>query len=182
MMATKGDDADMRRDQEMKDQLRAELKSWERAFEKDHGHKPTPADVKANKDISAKYKVYHKSFRAKSSSRSEKSQNDENIKTKPEYASTAHALKGITPQKRAREGDVLTPLKGVQTSDDVETVGPTPQLNGRLMGLFDGIADQTPIGKRRKLTWGERLAEARKDSPRKSTPRQRSLSGLFPQE
>jgi DNA replication and checkpoint protein len=175
MMAKTSNDHGMNETQqenEPKDRLRAELKIWERAFEKQHGHKPTPADVKANSEISAKYKLYHKSFRTKTSSR------DEKPKEKPVYTSSAHALKRITPQKRLRD-DILTPSKSIQVSDEIESVGPTPQLNGRVMGLFDGLKDQTPIGKRRKLTWGERLAEARKDSPKKSTPRRRSLSGSF---
>jgi hypothetical protein len=159
---------DAERDSDTKDTLRAELKIWERAFAKQHGHKPTPADVKADSEISAKYKLYHKSFRTTSSSR-------EKTKEQTEYVSTASALKRITPQKRARE-DILTPSKDIQTSDDIESVGPTPQLNGRMMGLFDCIKNQTPLGKHRKMTWGERLAEARKDSPRKTTPRKRMLT------
>jgi hypothetical protein len=168
MMAKTGHDRELgetEQEKESKDRLRAELKTWERAFEKQNGHKPGPADVKANAEISAKYKTYHKAFRTKSLGKE---------KTKTEYESTANALKRITPQKRQRD-DVLTPVKGVQVGDDVESVGPTPQLNGRMLGLFDGIKDQTPLGKHRKLTWGERLAEARKDSPKK-TPRKRTLS------
>lgn len=161
--------------EELKEHLRAELKTWERAFEKEHGHKPTPADVKANSDISAKYKQYHKSFRARPSST-----RAENSKTKTEYISPADALKRVTPQKQ--EHDILTPVKGVQVSEDVETVGPTPQINGRMLGLFDGIQDQTPVGKKRKLNWGEQLAEARKDSPKKSTPRKRLMSEVFSPE
>lgn len=163
--------------QELKERLRMELKTWERAFEKQHGRKPSPADVKANAEISAKYKLYHKSFRDKSASSS--SRKPENVSSKTEYISKTDALKRITPTKRARSDDVLTPKKPTQVSDDVETVGPTPQLNGRTLGLFDGIQDQTPLGKRRKLNWGEQLAEARKGTPQKSTPRKRILSGLF---
>ena len=176
MMASTSLEDDMQKDKELKERLRTELKSWERAFQKQHGHKPTPDDVKADSDINAKYKLYHKAFRAKSSSRTE------NARSKTEYVSTAHALKYFTPHKRTRadENVFLTPAKEEQISDnDVEIVGPTPQLNGRILGLFDGIHDPTPLTKRRKLDWGEQLAEARRNSPAKVTPRKRALSGVF---
>ena len=160
---------------DIKELLRAELKLWERAFEKANGHKPTPADVKANAEISMKYKLYHKSFRAAKPSKRE------NDRPKSEFVSTAYALKQITPQKRRRDTDSITPAKTTQASDGVETVGPTPQLNGRMLGLFEGILDQTPLAKRMKSNWGEQLAAARKDSPSKSTP-QRLLSMSRPFE
>ena len=172
------DQHEINQDQELKERLRAELKAWERAFEKENRHKPTPADVKANSEISTKYKLYHKSFRAKPSS----STVVENTNRKSEYVSTADALKQITPNKRHRDNDILTPVKGVQVSDDVEAVGPTPQLNGRMLGLFDGIPDSTPLSKRRKLNWGEQLAEARKNSPKKSTPQKSLLGEVFSPE
>lgn len=175
MMASTSLEDEMQKDKELKERLRTQLKSWERAFQKQHGHKPTPDDVKADSDINAKYKLYHKAFRAKSSSRTE------NVRSKTEYVSTAHALKQITPHKRTRaDENVSTPAKEEQISDnDVEIVGPTPQLNGRILGLFDGIHDPTPLAKRRKLDWGEQLAEARRNSPAKATPRKRALSSVF---
>jgi hypothetical protein len=157
---------------ETKERLRAELKAWERAFQKENGHKPTPADVKANPGISAKYKLYHKSFRMKPSTKTE------NSHVKPEYISTAKALKHITPRKRIRDSDVITPMKGLQPNDATETIGPTPQVNGRMLGLFDGIQEQTPVSKW-KLNWGEQLAKARKESPKKSTPRRRFASDIL---
>ena len=171
MVASTSLEDEMQQDKQLKERLRTELKIWERAFQKQHGHKPTPDDVKADSDINAKYKLYHKAFRAKSTSRTE-------------YVSTAHALKQITPNKRSRAVDnVLTPTtKKEQFSDDIETVGPTPQLNGRILGLFDGIPDSTPLAKRRKLDWGEQLAEARRNTPSKPTPRKRVLSGVFSPE
>ena len=164
----------MQQHKESKERLRAELKTWERAFQKEHGHKPTPRDVKADPEINKKYKLYHKAFRAESSSRTE------NTRSKTEYVSTVHALKQITPQKRrAEEKNVLTPAHRAQTHDDIEAVGPTPQLNGRILGLFDGIQDQTPLAKRRKMDWGQQLAEARRNSPAKPTPCKRALNGVF---
>jgi DNA replication and checkpoint protein len=97
---------------------------------------------------------------------------------KTEYVSAAKALKQVTPRKSIRDSNVITPIKGVQQNDDTETVGPTPQVNGRMLGLFDGIQEQTPASKRR-LNWGERLAEARKESPKKSTPGRKVPSNVF---
>jgi len=176
MMASTSLEDEMQKDKQLKERLRTELKTWERAFQKQHRHKPTPDDVKANSDINAKYKLYHKAFRAKSNSRTENA-----TTSKTEYVSAAHALKHITPQKRGAHADEneLTPAKEEQISDDIEAVGPTPQLNGRILGLFDGIHDPSPLTKRRKLDWGEQLAEARRNSPAKVTPRKRALSGVF---
>lgn len=157
---------------ETKERLRAELKAWERAFEKENGHKPTPADVKANPGISGKYKLYHKSFRVKSPAK------PENAHVKTEYVSTVRALKQITPRKRVCDNNIITPMKGLQQVDDIETIGPTPQVNGRMLGLFDGIQEQTPVFKRR-LKWGEQLAEARKVTPKKSTPRKGVLGDFI---
>lgn len=162
-----------------KDSLRVELKVWERAFEKQHGHKPTPADVKANSEISAKYKLYHKSFRTKSTS--SVNENVGPTKKRTEYVSPAKALKEITPQKN-RQDDGLTPVKRLSLHD-VEIVGPTPQLNGRMLGLFDGVQENTPISLKRKSDWPNNSAEAkRRQTPIKFTPRKPSLESLSPAE
>jgi hypothetical protein len=181
--------------------LRAELKCWEHAFHKQHGHKPTPADVKADPLVSAKYKHYHKLFRPKSSANAPTACSPPLHRSSPqsqrpppttttaaasavasattEFVSTAAALHAVTPLKRnlAFQYDTLTPTKPLHFNDDpsLESVGPTPQLNGRMLGIFHGIKDQTPIAKRRKLTWGEQLAEARRQSPKNSTPRKTLL-------
>jgi hypothetical protein len=175
--------------------LRTELKHWEHAFHKQHGHKPTPADVKADPRVSSKYKQYHKLFRLKSSANAPtahlaKHPNSPQPQLSPppptttttattEFVSTAAALHAVTPLKRnlAFQYDSLTPTKPLHFNDDpsLESVGPTPQLNGRMLGIFHGIQDQTPIAKRRKLTWGEQLAQARRQSPKKSTPRKTLL-------
>jgi hypothetical protein len=182
--------------------LRTELKRWEHAFHKQHGHKPTPADVKADPLVSSKYKQYHKLFRPKSSANASTAGSPKQPNSPPshpsspppitttafavatattEFVSTAAALHAVTPLKRnlAFEYDGLTPTKPLHFNDDpsLESVGPTPQLNGRMLGIFHGIQDQTPIAKRRKLTWGEQLAQARRESPKKFTPRKTLLIG-----
>ena len=175
-MASTSDDQSQNKNSDMKGLLRTELKTWERACEKEHGHKPTQADVKANTEISIKYKLYHKSFRAAETSKRQSN------RPRFEYVSTVQALKQITPQKRKRDLDIITPSKSLRTNDGVETVGPTPQLNGRMLGLFEGIQDQTPVTKRMRLNWGEQSADARKDSPHRSTPRRPALSEFFDPE
>jgi DNA replication and checkpoint protein len=163
--------------QELKEGLRTELKTWERAFEKEYGHKPSPADVKANSEISTKYKLYHKSFRAKSSTSAK------NSHSKTEYISPASALKRVTPQKRPTDTKTVTPLKRFRLNDDIDTIGPTPQLNGRMLSIFDGVQDSTPLSKRKQLNWGEQLAQARNDTPTKSTPfKSLSRMGTFQPE
>jgi DNA replication and checkpoint protein len=178
--------------------LRAELKRWEHAFHKQHGHKPTPADVKADPLVSSKYKQYHKLFRLKSSANASTACSPHHRDLPPpqpssptattasaiaiattDFVSTAAALHAVTPLKRnlAFQYDTIIPTKPLHFNDDtnLESVGPTPQLNGRMLGIFHGIQDQTPITKRRKLTWGQQLAEARRQTPKKSTPRKTLL-------
>jgi hypothetical protein len=163
-MALYNDEKAIKWNQDEKECLRAELKLWERAFEKETGQKPTPADIKANSDINSKYKLYHRSYRRKPSSKSEE------LTIRTEDVSTIKALKQITPQKRQRDIDFLTPtsVKRAHPGYATETIGPTPQ--------------QTPLAKRMKSNWGEQLAEARQGSPRKSTPQKGSLNGIFEKE
>ena len=164
-----------------KPRLRAELKKWERDFQKQHGHKPNPADIKADPVISKKYKHYHRLFRMRPPSHPASCPVVDHLeRPQPpiEFVSTSIALKTVTPQKRtiAFQNDSLTPTKRILISAaSLESIGPTPQHNGRMLGIFHGIQDQTPIAKRRKVTWGEQLAEARRESPLKSTPRKRLL-------
>ena len=161
-----------------KRRLRAELKKWEREFQKQHGHMPNPADVKADPVISKKYKHYHRLFRMKPRSHAaRRSVGEQSEHPQPPigFVSTSIALKTVTPQKRAItfQHDSLTPAKPIAIS--AESIGPTPQPNGRMLGIFHGIQDQTPVTKRRKVTWGEQLAEAHRESPTRSTPWKRLL-------
>lgn len=118
--------------------LRKELKEWERVFEKEKGHKPSAADVKSDPHINAKYKLYHRLFRTKSASQLKKSQEIVS------YVSSAKVLKQATPRKRCAAPSHDTPAKTPLKLEEIEAIGPTPQANGRMLGLFDGISDQTP--------------------------------------
>lgn len=117
--------------------LRKELKEWERVFEKEKGHKPSAADVKSDLHINAKYKLYHRLFRTNSASQVKKSQEIVS------YISSAKVLKQSTPRKRCAPSHD-TPMKTPLKLEELEAVGPTPQVNGRMLGLFDGISDRTP--------------------------------------
>jgi len=132
-------------DLDRKAKLRRELKEWEHAFEKAHARKPSATDVKTDPEINAKYKLYHKLFRAKSHPNSI---ND--IPTRISYVSPSKALKELTPQKKpaSARAQLITPLKEIHQSGERESIGPTPQQNGRMLGLFDGIRDSIPRGTR----------------------------------
>jgi DNA replication regulator SLD2 len=97
--------------------------------------------VKANPEISAKYKLYHKAFR-KTNTPARKQSSRETTR----YISSVSAMKLVTPRKQLQHDDLdmITPLKSRNVNIDLESVGPTPQLNGRMLGLFDGIQDNTP--------------------------------------
>ena len=157
-------------DEERKTELRKELKAWERLFEKTKGRKPSAVDVKADREINAKYKLYHKLFRAKST------QVNNEIQTKISYISPTTALRQITPRKKSVTTELITPLKGSRVFEDQESVGPTPQVNGRLLGLFDQILDSTP---RVNRMFPHKLNYSRNPATEKATPRKRSLSELL---
>lgn len=96
-------------------ELRATIKEWERQFLGSKGHKPTPAEIKADKKMYKLYKQYQAS-KLKS-------------KQTPE-----------TPQKpKTDSNDPAT-----NTFEDLITeVFPTPQVRGKVLGLFD--MELTPV-------------------------------------
>ncbi|CEP60931.1 Sld2p LALA0_S02e02938g [Lachancea lanzarotensis] len=86
------------------DQLKLELKSFERRFEKKHGRPPGREDIRALPDLKYKYK---------------------------QYAS-------LQRERQRIEVLQVTPHR----NDEIETdlpleIGPTPQMYGKVLGLFD---------------------------------------------
>lgn len=97
------------------EELRRELKEWEYKFFKENSRKPGSEDIRKEPAIKAKYKQYSRQKKAKDDS--------------------SHGLN--TPEKD----------KTVQTEIDetpTKEVFPTPQLNGRVLGLFEMKLPETP--------------------------------------
>ncbi|KAH8880347.1 hypothetical protein GQ53DRAFT_670133 [Thozetella sp. PMI_491] len=138
-------------------QLRAALKKWEGDWAKAHGgDKPARNDIKQNPDIAHKYKQYNKVrdiLAGKIPPPPEDEPNQRKRKsTEPNKATSSTE----TPSKRTKLAQ--TPSKAQGFAQDIPdavtpslsrklfspsaptSIGPTPQKDGRVLGLFDLLA------------------------------------------
>lgn len=99
------------------DLLKIQIKDWEHSFIKNNGRNPTKSDIKQNNEISLKYKQY-RNYRI----------NKSNPLKTPTKAKK-HVQQLETPQK-------TSPLNS-SPPIQVHELGPTPQLNGRVLSIFD---------------------------------------------
>ncbi|CAG8950920.1 hypothetical protein HYFRA_00003137 [Hymenoscyphus fraxineus] len=139
--------------------IRAELKIWERTFAaENNGQKASREDIKKHPEIAAKYKEYNKLRDIISG------------KIPPPKPEPLHQ----TPRKRKHEGRetssskrqiIQTPSRGVINPWDVDpydspsvvrnlftplkktAIGPTPQKDGQVLGLFDLLAEDVSPSK-----------------------------------
>ncbi|KHJ32959.1 putative dna replication regulator sld2 [Erysiphe necator] len=133
--------------------LRADLKNWEKEFSsRNNGRKASRTDIKQNLEIAAKYKEYNRlrdalAHHAPHTSQIKLPQSKVNGRKKDspkiEYN---YKEKFLTPQKRkiSTEGigqiDSPSVAKCLFTPRKV-SVGPTPQKEGQVLGLFDLLSD-----------------------------------------
>ncbi|KAL5596761.1 hypothetical protein BROUX41_006555 [Berkeleyomyces rouxiae] len=142
--------------------VRAELKSWELKYSASHnGQKPSREAIKNNPEIAAKYKQYN-SLRDVLSGKKPKHKSPKTVKPRPAEPQSASPRKRkqqsqpllVTPSKsrvqhfqtptrnRIAQPDFLTPTMNRVASPQVpSTIGPTPQRDGRVLGLFDLMSD-----------------------------------------
>ncbi|KAF5137250.1 DNA replication regulator SLD2 [Metarhizium anisopliae] len=147
--------------------LRTELKAWESEWAQAHGRsKPGRQDIKDNPDIAQKYKDYNKARDilsgkqpppAKSEPKPKKRQPDP-ILTETPLKRTKYAQ---TPSKqRTHDEDLMnTPAisRKLFSPAPVTSLGPTPQRDGRVLGLFDLLVEKelgTPSKKDRSKPSG----------------------------
>ena len=164
------DAEERKRYEDQSHQLRIQLKQWEGKWAAAHsGDKPSREDIKNNPDIASKYKKYHKIryiLDAKAPAPKSfcerrlieqvpiihhtKSDQEGKGKRKSE-ASVAHLA---TPAKRSRF--TQTPSQGrtaqLSTTPTVSrklfspaastSIGPTPQKDGKILGLFDLLEEE----------------------------------------
>ncbi|KAK3321550.1 DNA replication/checkpoint protein [Apodospora peruviana] len=140
-------------------QLRAELKQWENDWVKANGgKKPARGDIKQNRDIAQKYKDYNKFRDILAGNIPPPAREDASEQRKRKQAD-AVLPSTQTPSKRPKHA--ATPIKSQLHADDVSTavtpslsrklfspalptsIGPTPQKDGRVLGLFD-LLGKTP--------------------------------------
>ncbi|KAF3010831.1 regulatory particle non-ATPase [Curvularia kusanoi] len=143
--------------------LRNDLKAWEKQFAAQHnGKKAGREDIKADAIISQKYKEYNKlrthppgaAAPQTPSKRATSRKQADNIDRTPKVALKAPVL---TPLKRKRTEEVITENADTATAylspQGPAFIGPTPQRDGIVLGLFDNLTAGTPS--KRRIIFGE---------------------------
>ncbi|KAJ5029600.1 DNA replication and checkpoint protein-domain-containing protein [Bipolaris maydis] len=129
--------------------LRQDLKVWEKKFAaQNHGRKAGRDDIKANAEISQKYKEYSK-LRAQLSRKAAPETPSKQTRSRNAVVDTEPTTKAATktvvttPMKRKREEDELsenvTQAVDLLSPQGPAVIGPTPQRDGIVLGLFDQL-------------------------------------------
>ncbi|KAK7513108.1 DNA replication/checkpoint protein [Phyllosticta citriasiana] len=174
------------------DSLKLQLKAWEKTFAAAHGRKPGRADIKAAGDIAQKYKEYNRirdllTGQAQPSSpkrRGDAHTTDSQTPTKK--AKTTKSFPDATPSRRhgSKEAPLATPSKHHGSQEEAQEaplsatkifndsymrslLGPTPQKDGYVLGIFDLLPSATPSKERSIL--GD-------IAPNHATPRKQHLN------
>lgn len=133
--------------------IKNELKTWEKEFNITNGRKPGRDDIKRDATISAKYREYDRLRRPTSFAKPVETPKKQR-QVRPESAHKRSAL-------RERNGNALvaTPNKARKTLEIVQeeepeveatpafircALGPTPQKDGQVLGIFDMGPTATP--------------------------------------
>ncbi|KAL8780756.1 MAG: hypothetical protein Q9203_000635 [Teloschistes exilis] len=133
--------------------LRQELKEWEKSFAaSNEGRKAGREDIKQHPEIANKYKLYNKLRLHEEDQSKPKDPPKHDRKSKKRPTTTAATLPPAparTPQKKQRSKHLQPPQPQHEIFEEnpspaQETpiphrdfIGPTPQKNGRVLGLFD---------------------------------------------
>ncbi|KAI9739615.1 MAG: DNA replication regulator sld2 [Cirrosporium novae-zelandiae] len=182
--------------------LRQELKDWEYEFATANGgRKAGRDDIKANHQIASKYKAYNHLRNALSgkeninrSSSSASNHHDHHDQPKKRKTHPPSQQTSSTPRKIAKTSFTATPSKQLHPSqlDPYESpstvralftparlktsIGPTPQKNGKVLGLFDLLPSRTPSRPKHQES-------PRKQLPVAETPtRKQSSAGNVPKD
>ncbi|KAF2858883.1 hypothetical protein K470DRAFT_259385 [Piedraia hortae CBS 480.64] len=133
----------------MAESLKTELKAWEREFFAANGHKPGKDDIRKDATIRDKYREYE---------RLRKPQTEAKIETKPSLATPRKKTRPAADfalKERCRNPILATPRKEKEVADEEDEVeptpayircalGPTPQRDGQVLGIFDIHPFATP--------------------------------------
>ncbi|ETN41493.1 uncharacterized protein HMPREF1541_03429 [Cyphellophora europaea CBS 101466] len=138
-------------------QIRADLKAFERDFFATHGRKPGKDDIRQNPKAAAKYKEYNRvrdvlsgklpalSLQASSPSQERKRKRSRHDEGKDEglEMQTPRKLKMLSTPRKAlgmlqpHELDPYDAPSSASPRPPITALGPTPQRDGRVMGIFD---------------------------------------------
>ncbi|KAH9861625.1 DNA replication regulator sld2 [Plenodomus biglobosus] len=165
-------------------ELRQDLKAWEKQFAaQNEGRKAGREDIKANADISQKYKEYNKlrgrlSGKPDPSTPSKRAPRPKSCNDVERTPKAPPKQPTFTPTKRKRDDedapenvDPATQYV-VMSPEGPSFIGPTPQRNGIVLGLFDLLPEGTP-SKRRAV-----LGDAQPNIPQ--TPSKDSETSIEP--
>ncbi|XP_044722170.1 DNA replication and checkpoint protein [Hirsutella rhossiliensis] len=119
--------------------LRAHLKTWENDWARTHrGSKPGRQDIKDNPGIAEKYKEYSKDDEPRSKKRRPEPTPSETPLKRTRHAETPH-------RDRARDDELMNSpgiSRKLFSPAKVTSLGPTPQKDGRVLGLFDLLVER----------------------------------------
>lgn len=147
--------------------LKVDIKTWERGFAKENARAPTKEDLKSLPWIYAKYRMYQKlkdELREKKKkeelARRKKKEERQCEKTFQQEQVTCSSVNTEADGDANREthnedttfvapfpGNPASRLVTPRTNRTIDVLGPTPQINGRVLGLFEIRSPVTPNGK-----------------------------------
>ncbi|KAI1491707.1 DNA replication/checkpoint protein [Biscogniauxia mediterranea] len=184
------DDLERQKYEAMSSQLRTDLKRFEAEWAQSNGgKKPGRNDIKKNPEIAHKYKKYNQvrdvlsgkipppssKETCKDPSKARKRKSDEGLDQTPTKRSRATETPSKNRYQDIQENGFETPSARKLFSPPVPTsVGPTPQRDGRILGLFD-LLTETEENTPQKSRDGE---SPRKKDKIQSTPSKRSASEM----
>ncbi|KAH0553207.1 hypothetical protein GP486_006620, partial [Trichoglossum hirsutum] len=146
--------------------LREELKAWEKSFAAINGRKAGRDDIKKDRSIASKYKEYRKLRDRLSDNHNPPPESGPPIETgpsttarerkgPPQHGHTPRRLPPSTPSRDIHPADLdpydspLSARKLLFANEPRTSIGPTPQRNGKVLGLFDLLEDDKADSKRR---------------------------------
>ncbi|OQO01139.1 hypothetical protein B0A48_13382 [Cryoendolithus antarcticus] len=162
------------------DLLRDELKTWEKKFRADHGRKPGRDDIKSDASIAAKYKIFNG---LNGRSKPVPVQSEAAIVATTPRKASRRSMSSVQPlSERPTNTTHSTPQKAVPAYKSLAAIalspvredettpahikcllGPTPQRDGQVLGIFDMLESGTP-------TKGSAYAAASNDTLVAATP------------
>ena len=178
-------DNETRRKYEQRQQsLRAELKIWERSFAANHeGRKANRDEIKEDINIASKYKEYNyvrdvlagKAKLSRAEKAVEKSRDVQSTPSRKRKRDVPSPRKNFEPlqEEKAQESqnEERTPQK--------QWIGPTPRREGRVLGLFDLMANTPSSTRSLRRTPGKRdLRRTVEDTPSRRLESRQPLGDL----
>ena len=162
--------------------LRDELKSWENTFKLDNGRKPSREDIKSNAAIAAKYKRFNSlKYPENSKPPVETPKKSSRRRDVPDNALRERAPNAATTTPRGRtfksldnaqlQPPILSPVREEQPTPAFirNGLGPTPQRDGHVLGIFDMLPNGTPS--KRSPSPSEEHGDAVHATPSKNSSR-----------